>query len=147
MFPCLVGVDTMGTGLTGLLVTGLLGINYAQLIHKDPEDSGPTVGFRCTNANPKASNAYHFVQPTLWCEGKRGVVCMQQAGTLTVFRATKFAHTSTYNEHDADPEYPSVGVACVQKMRSLNVSEERSDVLEDIISFPILSRYRSLKLP
>ena len=138
------GVDVMGTGVTELLLTGLLAIDYAQLIHKDPEDSGPTVVFRFTDANPEVSNAYHFVQPTLWCEGKRGVVCMQRAGTLTVFCATKFAHTSTYNEHKADPETPSVGVACVQKRRSLNVSDQRSDVLEDIISFPVLTRYHSM---
>jgi hypothetical protein len=137
-------VDRTCIGFAGLLVTGLLAIDYAQLVHKDSDDSGPTVLFRITNANPNAGKAFNFVQPTLWCQGKRGVICMQRAGTLTVFRATKFAHTSTFNENDTDRNSPSIGVACVQKVRSLNASEHRSDVLENIINFPILSRYRSV---
>jgi hypothetical protein len=141
---CSIGVDTMGcTGLWGLLVTGLLAIDYAQLTHLDPDDCGLTVVFRCTNANVRSIKAYHFVQPTLWCEGKRGVICIQKAGTLTAFRARRYAHTSTYNEHKADPEHPSIGVACIQKMKTLKVSEKRSDVLEDTVSFSVLSRYYS----
>jgi hypothetical protein len=99
------------------------------------DDCGVTVVFRCTDANVGATKAYHFVQPTLWCEGKRGVICKQRAGTLTAFRATQYAHTSTCNEDEADPEHPSIAVTCVQKMKTLNVSEKRSDVMEDIISF------------
>ncbi len=143
MLPFSMGADTIYVGLRDVLVTGLFAVDYAQLVHKDPEDFGPTIVFRFTDANPNAPNAYHFVQPTLWCGNKRGVVCMQRAGTLTVFRATKFAHTSSINEKGPDPKHPSIGVACVQKVRTLNGSKDRSDVLEKIVSFPVLERYYS----
>ena len=141
IFPFSTRADAICTGLRDVLVTGLLTLDYAPLVHKRPDDYGPTVVFRFTNGNKDARNAYHFVQPTLRCKGRLGVVCIQRAGTLTVFRATEFAHTSTINEVGPDPENPCLGVATVQKTRSLNISEQRSDVLKDMISFPILERY------
>jgi hypothetical protein len=143
LFPFLTKADAICTGLHKLLLTGFLAKDYAQLVHVDPGDLGLTAVFRFTDANSEARKAYNFVQPTLCCNGKLGVVCMQRAGTLTVFRAAKFAHTSTINECGPDPESPSLGVAVVQKTRSLNVSRERSDVLENMISFPILNIYHS----
>jgi len=131
-------------GLAGLLVSGFLVIDYAQLIHIDPEDCGPTVVIRLTDGNLQAVKAYHLVQPTLSCQGKLRIVCMQRAGTLTVFRASEYPHTSTCNEQMADPECSSIGLACVQKVRTLNVLEQMSDVLKDIVSFPVISRYHSL---
>ena len=143
MLPFSAGTDTIYTGLRDVLVTGLLAVDYAQLVHKDAEDFGPTIVFRFTDSHPNTPNAYHFVQLTLWCENKCGVVCIQRAGTLTVFRATKYAHTSSINETGTDPEFPSIGVACVQKVKTLNASNDRYDVLEKIVSFPVLERYYS----
>jgi len=127
-------------------VTGLLAVDYAPLVHLDPGDCGPTAVFRFTNANTNATKAYHFVQPTLWCNQKRGVVCIQRAGTLMVFRATKFFHSSTINEHQPDPACPSLGVVCVQKMRTLKKSEDRSDVLENMVNFCILETYHETQI-
>jgi hypothetical protein len=142
MFPYSTsGTDAICIGLREVLVMGLLGIDYAPRVHKDPNDYGPTIVFRFSNTDDP--NAYHFVQPTLRTEEKRGVVCMQRAGTLTVFRATKFAHASTIHKSKPDRISPSLAIACVQKKRSLNVSDQRSDVLENMVNFCILERYYS----
>jgi hypothetical protein len=109
----------------------------------DTNDHGLTMVFRFTDASSDVPDAYNFVLPTLQCGDKVGVVCMQRAGTLTVFHAANFAHASTINQRKPEPKCPSLGVACVQKMRSLNVSEKRLDVLENIVNFTLLERYHS----
>jgi hypothetical protein len=62
-------------------------------------------------------------------------------GSLTVFRAQDFFHISTVNECEPDPDCPTLGVALLQKTRSLNASERRSDVLEDMVNFDVLNGY------
>ena len=64
----------MCQGLRQLLVTGLFAVDYAQLIYRDEEDVGLTMVFRITNANANSPKAYHYVQPTLRCGDKRGVL-------------------------------------------------------------------------
>lgn len=131
----------MLTGLTHLLLSGFIAVNYAQLFHQDPNDLGPTVIARMTGTDPDAPNAYHLVQPTMNCKGKRGVVCIQRRGTLTIFLGGKRIHTSSLNERGPNEKYPSVAVGCVQKTRVLSVSSKRSDVLDNFIYFPILETY------
>jgi hypothetical protein len=124
-----------------VLLSGFLSVDYAQLIHRDPYDAGPTVVARLTNTAPNAPHAYHLVQPTLRCDDKQGLVCIQKQGSLTVFLGSTILHTSTLNEHGPDPKCPSLGIGCVQKTKVLNGSERRSVVLEDKVSFPILEKY------
>jgi hypothetical protein len=130
----------MLTGLTHLMLSGFIAVNYAQFFHDDPNDLGPTVIARMTDSAPDAPNAYHLVQ-TMNCNGKHGVVCIQRRGTLTVFLGGKRIHTSSTNERGPNPNYPSIGVGCVQKAKVLSVSKARSDVLDDFICFPILETY------
>src|SRR5271154_183296 len=131
----------MLTGLTHLLLSGFITVNYAQLLHKDPNDLGPTVVARMTDTDPDVPNPNHLVQPTMNCNGKRGVVCIQRQGTLAVFLGGKRLHTSSTNERGPNEKNPSLGVGCVQKTKVLSVSEARSDVLDDFICFPILETY------
>jgi hypothetical protein len=131
----------MLTGLTDLLLSGFIAINYAQLFHVDPNDFGPTVIARMTDTDPDAPNAYHLLQSTMNCNGKRGVVCIQRQGTLTVFLGGKRIHTSSINERGPNQKYPSLGAGCVQKTKVLSVSRKRSDILDDFVCFPILETY------
>lgn len=134
---------TPTVGLRDLLLTGYLGVDYAQLLHTDPLDAGPTVGLRFTDNPPGAGNAYHFVQPTLDCDGKRGVVCYQRAGALTVFMASDILHNSSLNEGGPDPEHPSLGVGFVQKVKTLTRSKGRAHLLRDAVRFDIIEKYNS----
>jgi len=143
MFPFWLTTDGTYTGLKDLLLSGFLGANYAQLIHDDKNDCGPTVGLRFTDTAPDAPSAYHLVQPTLRCEGKRGLVLHQQAGCLTVFLANQILHTSSLNEHGANPDYPSLGVGIVQKTKVLTGSERKAHLLGNMVCFPILERFYS----
>jgi len=131
----------MCVGLKDLLLSGFLGVDYAQLLHTDPLDSGPTVVLRLTDAAPDAPNAYHLVQPTLDCDGKRGLVCYQRAGSLTVFVASEILHTSSLNELGPDPEHPSLGVGFVQKTKTLTRSHARRHVLAHAVSFEVIEQY------
>jgi hypothetical protein len=114
------------------------------LFHYDQGDHGPTVIARMTDSDPQSPNAYHLLQPTLCCNGKRGIVCIQRQGTLTIFLGSEILHNSSINEQGSNTEYPSFGVGCVQKKKMLSVSKNRSDVLNEIISFPILENYTKL---
>ena len=124
-----------------LLLSGFIGYNYAQLIHLDNNDHGPTVVARITKTDPQAPNAFHLVQPTLECNGKRGIVWKQRPGTLSIFLAGQFIHSSSINECEPNSDFPSLGLGCVQKSKVLSVSERRSDVVDKFVSFSILKMY------
>ena len=128
-------------GLKDLLLSEFITVDYAQLFHLDPNDCGPTVVARMTDIDPDAPNAYHLLQPTMNCNGKCGVVCIQRRGTLTVFFGSKILHNSSISERGPNSQYPSLGVGCVQKMKTLSVSNKRSDVLDNFVCFPILEAY------
>ena len=144
MFTRCIIPDAIYTGLKDLLLSGFLSADYAQLIHDDVNDCGPTVGLRFTDTDPDAPSAYHLVQPTLRCEGKRGLVLHQQAGCLTVFLASRILHTSSLNEHGANPDYPSLSIGFVQKTKVLRESERKAHLLGNMVCFPILERFYSL---
>lgn len=141
--PARTPTDSTCTGLRGLLFSGFLSVDYAQLLHEDPFDCGPTVVARFTDTAPDAPSAYHLVLPTLSWNGKQGLICHQERGTLTIFLASRFLHTSTLNERGPSPLYPSIGVGFVQKNKNLTVSHNRRRLLEDIVSFDILRRYET----
>ena len=86
-----------------LLLSGFIVIDCAQLFHYDQSDFGPTVIARMTGTDPHAPNAYHLLQPTMNCKGKRGVVCIQWQGTLTIFLGSEILHNSYINEQRHDP--------------------------------------------
>jgi hypothetical protein len=73
--------------------------------------------------------------------GKQGLICHQMRGSLTIFLANRFPHTSTLNELRPDPGNLSLGVGFVQKTKNLTVSNTRRHLLEDIVSFDILRSY------
>jgi hypothetical protein len=118
-----------------------MALDYAPLFHHDPNDLGLTATFRFTRSDPKAPNAYHFVQPTLQIDGKRGVVFVEGMGSLTVFRAKDFLHTSTVNEGQPDRDWPALSVAVLQKSKTLNAAKRRADVLENMVDMDILLKY------
>jgi hypothetical protein len=124
-----------------LLISGFLSADYAQLVHRDPPDCGPSVVMRFTNGAPDAPNAYHLVQPTLDSEDKHGLLCHQSAGSLTIFMAREVYHTSTLNELGPNPDHPSLGMVFVQQKKNLSVSKGRRHILEDIVCFDILETY------
>jgi hypothetical protein len=124
-----------------LLLSGFLGVDYAQLLHTDPLDTGPTVVLRFTDSAPDAANAYHLVQPTLDCDGKQGLVCYQRAGSLTVFMAREILHTGSLNERGPDPDYPSLGVGLVQKTKTLTRSHARRHLLAHAVCFDVIDKY------
>jgi hypothetical protein len=128
-------------GLKGLLLSAFVARNYAQKLHIDRDDKGPTVVLRFTNPPPESPNAYHLVQPTLHCGQKRGLVCKQRQGSMTVFMADTISHTSTLNENGPNPDAPSLSVGSLQKMKVMNYSLKRAYLLDDMVSFPILKGY------
>lgn len=107
----------------------------------DDNDHGPTVVARITNTDPRAPNAFHLVQPTLECNGKRGIVWKQRQGTLSIFLADRFVHSSSINEVEPNDKFPSLGLGCVQKSKVLSMSEQRSDVVDKFVNFAILKEY------
>jgi hypothetical protein len=136
--------DVSCSGFRDLLIAGFIGLNYAQLLHYDPADKGPTAGLRFTDTLPTAADgAYHLVQPTLWCKGKHGVVCLQRAGCLTVFMASRYVHSSTVNQYERQhPDHPSLGLGCLQKVNALTRADKRTDVLDEMVNMDILDTYR-----
>jgi hypothetical protein len=128
-------------GLRDLLLSGFLSADYAQLVHCDPRDWGPSVVMRFTDGAPNAPNAYHLVRPTLDCEDKHGLLCHQSTGSLTIFMAREVYHTSTLNERGPNPDHPSLGIVFVQQKKNLTVSKARRHILEDIVSFDVLETY------
>ena len=124
-----------------MLLSGFIGIDCAQLFHWDQNDHGPTVVVRMTDTDPDAPNAYHLLQPTMNCNGKRGVVCIHGQGTLTVFLGSKILHNSSINEREPNPQYPSLGLGGVQKTKVLSVSKNRDNVLNDFVCIPIIESY------
>ena len=128
-------------GLKDLLLSAFVIRDYSQLFHLDDNDSGPTVIARMTDTDPNAPSAYHLLQPTLECNGKHGVVCIQGRGSFTVFFGSEIVHNSSMLEHGPNPMYPCLGVGCVLKQKVLNVSKERHDVLDDFVCFPVLKSY------
>jgi len=97
---------------------------------------------RLTDAHPDATDAYHLVQPTpVGLNGKKGLVCKQRAGTVTVFWVCKHRHTSSRNEHRPNDEFPSLGVGFVQQTKLLNTSQRRANVFENMVDFSILDGY------
>jgi hypothetical protein len=124
-----------------------MALDYAPLIHCDREDFGLTAALRFTKSDRKQPSAYNFVQPTLHSlDGRQGVIFVQNIGCLTLFRAKDISHTSTVNEAQPDPDWPTLGVVVLQKMRTLNGSERRSDVLEDMVNFDILNKYHARRV-
>jgi hypothetical protein len=119
-------------------------LNYAQLLHHDPADKGPTAGLHFTDTHPTAAGgAYPLVQPTLWCDSKRGFVCLQRAGCLTVFMASRYVHTSTVNQYQGQhSDHPSLGLGCLQKVNALTRADKRTDVLDEMVNMRILDAYR-----
>jgi hypothetical protein len=133
--------DHRFAGLRDLLLSGFLSADYAQLVHRDPRDCGPSVVMRFTDGAPDALNAYHLVQPTLDCEDKQGLLCHQSMGSLTIFMANEVCHTSTLNEQGPSPAHPSLGMVFVQQKKNLTVSKARRHILEDVVCFEILETY------
>lgn len=122
-----------------------MSLDYAPLTHHDWDDVGVTAALRFTESNPNQSFAYHLVHPTLQADGKQGVVFVRRMGDLTVFRAKEFLHTSTVNEGEPDPEWPTLDVAVLQKSKTLNTAKRRSDVLENIIDLDVLRKYYEMQ--
>jgi hypothetical protein len=130
-------------GLKRLLLSAFVTRNYAQKVHIDRDDRGPTVVLRFTNPLPGSPNAYHLVQPTLHCGRKRGLVCKQRRGTMTIFMANTVAHTSTVNVNGPDDNAPSLSIGSLQKKKVMDFSLARSRLLEDVVCFPILEAYKA----
>ena len=65
----------------------------------------------------------------------------QWPGTLSIFLAGQFIHSSSINGCEPNSDFPSLGLGCVQKSKVLSVSEWRSDVVDKFMSFFILKMY------
>jgi hypothetical protein len=56
--------------------------------------------------------------------------------------ASHFVHTSTVNQHQGKyPDFPSLGLGCLQKNNALTRANKRTDVLEEMINMSILEVY------
>lgn len=102
---------------------------------------------RMSNTDPAEPNAFHLVHSTLRCQGKQGIVFKQRRGTLTIFRAGDFIHTSSAPEHECNADFPSLGLGCVRKSKVESVAKQRADVVETFVEFRILQVYKSHKPP
>ena len=65
----------------------------------------------------------------------------QWPGTLSIFLAGQFIHSSSINECEPNSDFPSLGLGCIQKPKVLLVSEQRSDVVDKFVRFSILKMY------
>lgn len=120
-------------------LSAFVGRNYAELSHHDPCETGPTIGLRCSQANPKAPRAHLFVYPAMSCGDKQGIVIAQPKGTLTVWFAAKYEHTNSIDEDallSGEDGLLSVGLVAVQKDKLLSVPSGRKDVMEKLVYLP-----------
>ena len=77
------------------------------------------------------------------CDGKYGVITEQPVGTVTLWKATKFEHTSSIDEHaDAIKSITSVGLVVVQKSKLINLPIQRHDVVHSLYCVEILNAYQ-----
>ena len=54
-------------------------------------------------------------------------------------------HTSSSPEHEYNADFPSLGLECVRKLKVESVAEQRANVVETFMEFPILQVYNSHK--
>jgi len=91
-----------------------------------------------------------FVYPEMMCDGKCGVLIPQPIGTVTLWKASLFKHTSSVDElallksfkgmsDENDPS--SLGLVVVQKQKLLTVPSNRQDVVGQLYSIPVLQAY------
>ena len=159
--PFVVESWTVNTAAHGALSSGLrhatlgayVGRNYAEKIHLDGEEVGPTVGWRCSLENPDSPKAHLFVHPAMICKGKHNVIIKQPVGTVTLWKATEYQHTSSVDEpayvkmkeHKTKSDDPvSIGLVIVQKRKLLSVLRNRDDVLSQFYSVEVLQAYNSV---
>lgn len=144
----------ISSGLRAATLSGYVGCNYAELNQLDTMERGPTLGLRCSAANPESPTAHLFTYSEMICEGKRGVIIEQSVGTVTLWRATKYAHTSSVDEHsylkflDGDSQENdclSVGLVVVQKTKNLSIPLKRYDVISRLYSVSVLKAYGLLE--
>jgi len=87
------------------------------------------------------------------CKGKLGVIIRQPVGTVTLWKATKYEHTSSVDErayvrmreHKTKSDDPlSIGLVVVQKKKLLSVPHNRDDVISQLYSIAVLQVYDSV---
>ena len=142
--------SAISSGLRNSSLSAFASRNYDERSHHDPGETGPTIGLRCSNPDPINSHKAHvFVYPQMSCEGKQGVLIQQPIGTLTVWFASLFEHTSSVDEErilhgGKDTGTPSVGIVAVQKNKLLSVPNNRKDVMDQLVFFPGQLTYQGL---
>jgi len=90
-----------------------------------------------------------FVYPEMKYNGKRGVIIGQPIGTVTLWKASLFEHTSSVDKSThlrslngmSNENGPlSVGLVVVQKRKLLNLPSNRHDIRQ-LYSIPVLQAY------
>jgi hypothetical protein len=99
---------------------------------------------------PQSPMAHMFVYPEMMCNGKRGVTIAQPIGTVTIWKASLFEHTSSVDELPllkslkgiSDENEPlSVGLVVVQQRKLFTVPSNCSDVVSELYSTHPLSLF------
>ena len=145
----------ISTGLRHTALTAYIGCNYAECVHLDKVEYGPTVALRCSRCNPKSLTAHIFIYSDMMCNGKCVVMIEQPVGAVTVWKATEHWHTSSVDEpaylkslqgisDDNDPL--SLGLVVVQKTKLLTIPSARQDVISWLYSVAVLRAYYSAEM-
>ena len=119
-------------GLRNAIFSGFATRDYAEKSHFDRSDNGATLGLRCSRGVVGRPFSYSFVQPTVRCRGKIGVIVLQPFGTFMSWRGDRCEHTSSvdaeefYQKAAESFRVASMGVVAAQQMKLLSVSSAKS---------------------